>query len=137
MQYAALAQKHEWGCGIACVASRLGISYEAAKERLEKFRDGNINKSPKGLNLDPIVHVLRKAKIKVVADWYAEEFPVGTIVLIYGSAPYEAGHYLLRVADGLMDPWANMPERKPRAAKIRKSLPKGTEIEVALLSING
>ena len=30
-------QKHMWGCGIACVASRLGISYEYAKERLEKI----------------------------------------------------------------------------------------------------
>jgi hypothetical protein len=141
-QYEPVSQgDDEWGCGVACVASRLGISYAVAKKRLELVKGGSVNKatpaSLKGLNLDPIVKVLRKAGVRVIADWYAKEHPIGTIVLISGGAPYAEEHYLLRVADGWMDPWVNMPNRKVRLAAVRKSLPAGTKIKVALLPAAG
>ncbi|MFH1400687.1 MAG: hypothetical protein ABIH41_04145, partial [Nanoarchaeota archaeon] len=48
---------------------------------------------------------------------------VGTIVFIKPSDRYPAGHYLLRVASGWMDPWINLPSVAPARAGIRKRLP--------------
>jgi hypothetical protein len=130
-----VTQDHEWGCGIACVASRLGISYELAKSRLEKMKGKGINDFPEGLDLDPIVHVLKKSKVKVIADWFAKSFPTGTIALISGkNNPYKHGHYLLKVDKGWMDPWINIDRPKEkRDSGIRPFLPKGTKIKVALI----
>lgn len=131
-------QKHMWGCGIACVASRLGISYEYAKERLEKIKGKGINAYPHGLDLDPIVHVLRRSRIKVVADWYAKSFPTGTIAYISGERPYKDGHYVLKVDGGWMDPWININRPNDRRkAGLRTQLPKGAKVKVALIPVDG
>ena len=131
-QYPQVRQEDEWGCGVACVAARLGISYDEARARLEHVKGNPINMEPKGLELDPIVHVLHEANVHVVADWYADDFPPGTIVYISGEPPYEWGHYLLKVAQGWMDPWANMP-RQQRKAGFIDNPPHGTRIVVALI----
>ena len=130
--FALVEQEDEWGCGVACVASRLGVTYAVAKSRLEKQKGSGIEEKPKGLDLDPIVKVLHRAGVDVVADWFAKEMPAGTIAYIDGAAPYKDGHYLLKVAGGWMDPWSSMPA-KAREAKVQKGLPKGTNIKVALV----
>ena len=131
-EYQLIAQQDKWGCGVACVASLLAVPYEVAKQRLVEYKGRGINQFPKGLELDPIVKVLHDAGVEVLADWFAQEFPDGTIVYIEGGEPYECGHYLLRVSGGWMDPWFNMPE-EDRVAKVRKGLPKGAIIKVALI----
>ena len=132
--YALMAQEDDWGCGVACVASLLGLSYKVAKQRLEKCKGCGVDVKPKGLDLEPIVTVLHRAGVEVVADWFAKEFPSGTIAYIEGAAPYDCGHYLLRVDEGWMDPWFNMhmPKEK-RVANVRKGLPKDSRIKVALI----
>ncbi len=131
-----MIQQDEWGCGVACVASLIGVPYDVAKKRLVEYKGRGINQSPKGLELDPIVYVLHDAGIEVLADWFAKDFPDGTIAYIKGGAPYECGHYLLKVPGGWMDPWFNMPA-EDRVAKIRKGLPKGTKVKVALIPKQG
>lgn len=153
-RYKAVPQEDIWGCGVACVASRIGKPYAVVKALLEKAKGGSISdvtkRSLKGLNLDPIVEVLFGEGIKVIADWpgkswSAKKCPIGTIVLVYGRRPYDDGHYLLRVPEGWMDPWSNMPQEmskekpKPRA-EIRADLsPKGyrVKVSVALLEPQG
>ena len=47
----------------------------------------------------------------------------GSITLIYKSEKYPTGHYLLRVKNGWVDPWYNLPSIDNVKADIRKSLP--------------
>jgi hypothetical protein len=87
--------------------------------------------------LGPIVHVLHEANVHVVADWFAVDFPLGTIVYISGNERdknelYKYGHYLLKTANGWMNPWANMPNKRRQSGFIDRP-PDVTRIEVALL----
>lgn len=137
MQYAAVTQKDEWGCGVACVASLLDIAYDDAKVRLESSKGATLNQRPKGLELDAIVHVLHDAGISVVANWYAAKYPVGTIALVFGAGNYADGHYLLRVPNGWMNPWETLYDRRrKRTSSIKKTLPRGTRVDVALVPVD-
>ena len=130
-----LAQKHEWGCGAACVASLLAIPYNDALERLEQYKGACINEKPKGLEPSPIAHVLRDAGYKVTKQYKAISWPLGTIVLLtwrFGRYK-DCGHYMLLTGHGWMDPWFNLNKR-PREAKYRSVLPKNTTVEVALVA---
>jgi hypothetical protein len=138
MQYKSVVQEDEWGCGAACVASLLDISYQEAKRRLEDAKEAALDDEPKGLNYDPIAQVLHDYGITVIADWNAKKYPPGTIVLVYGKGNYKDGHYLLRVPNGWMNPWETLYDRrKKKCSSIKKSLPEGTRVKAALIATNG
>ncbi|MCX7564492.1 hypothetical protein OS176_13270 [Xanthomonadaceae bacterium XH05] len=127
-------QKEEWGCGVACVASFLGTTYDDARELLRKQKGGKtVQAAPKGLELHHIALALQERGYRVVADWREpSQFREGTIVCISGDKPYDGHHYIIKTRKGWMDPWHNIGT-KPRKADFRKSYPKGTEFLVALV----
>lgn len=128
-----VTQQDEWGCGIACVASLLAISYRDARARLERCKNAGINEKPEGLTLSPIYKVIRDAGYKVTKPYKARSYPIGTITLLTSSfGRYKgSGHYMLLTARGWMDPWYNI-NRRPRKAGYRSLLPKNTGVTAAL-----
>lgn len=136
-QYELVTQENEWGCGAACVASLLDVSYQDAKQLVETMKEGEIDEDPCGLELHHLALALQKNGIKVVADWAPERYPDGTIICISGKQPYEGDHYMLKTPAGWMDPWHNVAKtpNKPRKAGYRKRLPNGTFFLVALVPV--
>jgi|SRR6185437_57214 len=133
-----VAQKDEWGCGAACVASLLRTSYKDAVARLERDKGAGVNEQrngkEKGLEPFNIVHVLRVAGYEVTKQSKACSWPLGTIVLLtWRWGRYKkSGHYMLLTDRGWMDPWYNL-NRRPRKAKYRQVLPRRTAVEAALV----
>lgn len=136
-----VVQLDEWGCGVACIASLLGISYEEAYWLARREKGESIGGVQPGLELHHIAMILKQHEkgIHVVADWQEREtYPVGTILFVEGPEPYDGGHYILRVDKGWMDPWVNMrnPE-ETRKARVIKNFPAGTCFSVALIPLAG
>lgn len=131
-----VSQQDEWGCGIACVASLTGLSYKEARSRLEARKGNPIDTGTPGLELEPIIDVLRDAGITMVQQVGAKRWPSGTIAFLSEEwGRYRGtGHYLLRTDDGWMDPWANLDEGRPRAGYLDR-LPRGTGVQVALVPV--
>jgi len=134
-KYELVSQEDKWGCGAACVASLLGVSYQKAKHLVETAKGRSINSKPYGLQLHDIAIALKEEKIKVIADWDPTEIPDGTIVCISGEVPYDGDHYLLKTPNGWMDPWYNIIENN-MVARYRKKYPKGTYFLVALVPVS-
>jgi hypothetical protein len=112
-----VAQKDEMGCGVACVANKLTISYEQA---LELFTDPDYAKTI-GYKCKYIVEALRGAgqevRLRHIKRMDRESvmngmivIPTGAIVFLEKSELYSYQHYLLKVYDGWLDPWINMPD---------------------------
>ena len=118
-------QKHQLGCGVACVAFLNGEKYDAVANRM-----GVTAANQKGFRLRELTKYLRVSNSKylphhptTVEDRILRE---GTIVFIDRSNTYPYGHYLVRTADGWMDPWINYHEGAQvqlSKAGIRKRLP--------------
>lgn len=129
-----VTQKDDWGCGAACVASLLAISYYEARKRLEQRKGAGINEASKGLEPSPIAHVLRDAGYEVTKQYKASSWSLGTIVLLtweFGRYK-DSGHYMLLTERGWMDPWYNLNKR-PRISQYRPVLPKNTAVKAALV----
>lgn len=133
-RYQRVTQEDKWGCGVACIASLLGITYREARDAVEIAKGGRVNARPAGLELHVIAEALRSHGVKVVADWYPSRIPNGTIVFVAGGKRYgEAGHYILKTPKGWMDPWYNL--RKARKAEYRADYPRGTSPRVFLVPV--
>ena len=135
-QYDLVSQEDEWGCGAACVASLLGITYREAKKLVEDIKGRSVNARPRGLELHHIALALQDEGVKVIADWDpAAHHPNGSIVCIGGESLYKYEHYILKTPHGWMDPWYNLdPENK--VARYRQGYPAESEFLVALIPVN-
>ncbi|MEA9559116.1 hypothetical protein [Xanthomonas campestris] len=132
-KYDLVSQEDEWGCAAACVASLLNIPYSRAKRLLEREKRAGIDDEPEGFEIDEIARALYSKGVKVIADWNPpSKLPSGTIVCVHSRVRYASYHYLLKVPGGYMDPWFDLIE-DCREAKVRKDIPKGTKIVVALI----
>lgn len=130
-----VSQQDEWGCGVACVASILAVSYAEARRLLVKHKKAKIDGGQEGLELHHLALALKDRNFHVVADWdEPKTFIPGTIVLVgrlRGAAEHE--HYILSVeGDMFMDPWINYPN-EDRQAAFRTGFPKGKIFYVALI----
>lgn len=120
----AVRQEDQLGCGIACVAYVLGMSY---KDTRNLFIDGEHKATYKGFYCRDLVTVL-KWKGKNYTHRYIkkngvqERFNNLSIVFIKRSKQYPAGHFLVKTDCGWMDPYINYPEKEPKAG-FRKDLP--------------
>ncbi|MDO8591580.1 MAG: hypothetical protein Q7R60_01475 [bacterium] len=118
-----VAQEDDFGCGVACVANLLNISYQQA---LELFANPE-NAGSKGFWCKDIVAALQKAGINTDHRYIKPKtgiqiYQTRTIVFVARGKKYPAGHYLLRIENGWIDPWINFPLIS-RIAGIRKRLP--------------
>lgn len=130
-----VAQEDEWGCGVACVASILAVSYAKARQLLVKHKKAKIDEEPEGLLLHHIALALRDDDFHVVADWdEPKSCKPGTIVLVgRARGGLEHEHYIVSVGGGMfMDPWINYPDAD-RLAGLRADYPKGKIFYVALV----
>lgn len=126
-------QKDINGCGIACIANLLNKPYDLIKKDFEsKFYA--VNKYTKifdivsYLNLQGVNYqskFFNRSKRYKVNYEEARKFSkiIGSITLIAKSDKYPIGHYLLRVKDGWVDSWINLPNIEKVEAGIRKRLP--------------
>jgi len=104
-----ITQEFEYGCGIACYAFALHISYQQAavllgpKQALSNrfwIKDFTAALNDAGLKYYS-KHINDKLRRSIYED--------GTIVLIDRSKKYSSGHYLIRYNSQWMDPWINLP----------------------------
>jgi hypothetical protein len=128
-----IAQIDEMGCGVACVANKLGISYEQATELF--LYPGHAKTI--GYKCKYIVDALRNAgqdvRLRHIKDHDRNSIakgkipiPTGGIVFLERSKLYPFQHYLLKADKGWVDPWINMhddPNVAHARAGLRKYLP--------------
>ena len=121
-----ITQEFDYGCGIACFAFALQITYKQAETLLGAKQAASTRFWVKDLtaalsNAGKIYHA-KYVKLRLRKDIYDE----GTIVLIRRSKHYPAGHYLIRHGNQWMDPWINLPFNKDinkAQSGFRKRLP--------------
>lgn len=107
-----ITQKHDFGCGVACVSFATGITYEQSVEKLGRDKAATVGflcrelvagLDDLGLNYET-QYVTPKIKQRIYNE--------GVIVFIKRTKHYPFGHYLIR-HDGLwMDSWINLPFNK-------------------------
>lgn len=128
-----VAQEDGMGCGVACVANRLGMSYINALKLFDRPEDAKTI----GYKCKYIVEALRRGGVyarlrhikspdRAAVAYGSKSVPDGAIVLLVRSSLYPYQHYLLKTADGWVDPWVNMndyPDIQFAQAGLRKMLP--------------
>ncbi len=120
-----IAQKHSFGCGIACVAFVSNTTY---KDALKLFRDGRRKAQEEGFLLKEIVVALGKAGLNYEYKYIKNRirksiYKPNTIVFIKRSKKYPYGHYISRSIDNKwMDSWINFPNL-PVQSGFRNKLP--------------
>lgn len=110
-----VAQEDVMGCGVACVANRLGVSYAEALEFFDRPQDAKtigykckyIVEALRRGGIDARLHHIKQARRKAVSQG-ADPLDDGAIVLLMRSEMYPYQHYLLKTANGWADPWINM-----------------------------
>ena len=121
-----ITQEFDYGCGIACFAFTLDISYKEATIILGPKQSLSnrfwVKDFRTALNNSGLKYTSRHINDRLRKSIYKD----GTIVLIRRSRKYIAGHYLIRHNGQWMDPWINLPFNNDiRKAKsgFRKKLP--------------
>ena len=122
----AVTQEFDYGCGIACYAFALGISYKDAATRLGEVQANSqrfwVKDFNKAMNQAGLPYVSKYIKPPIRKQIYQE----GAIVLTRRSKAYPTGHYLIRYNGSWMDPWLNLPYCKDitkAKSGFRKRLP--------------
>lgn len=119
-----VAQEEGIGCGLACVASELGVTYQRAR-RLSGRPESSYTD---GYSCQDLVRILndngRNYAFRDVKDGDDQILQRdGTIVYVKDGEDDLLGHYLLKTENGWMDSWANWPNIKPAKAGYCKELP--------------
>lgn len=120
-----VVQEDPLGCGVACVAFMLNISYQSS---LALFRRGKNKATKTGFYCKEIVKVLKNEGLHYEYKYIKNKikkkmYKTGSIIFIKRSNNYPAGHYLCRVGNVWMDPWINFPDIE-RKARFRRKLPE-------------
>ena len=121
-----ITQEFDYGCGVACFAFALGMTYQQAANHLGELQASStrfwIKDFASALNTSGKQYIAKYMKLPMVRKIYKE----GTIVLIKRSKRYPTGHYLIRHKGLWMDPWINLPTNKDinhAESGFRKRLP--------------
>lgn len=121
-----ITQEFDYGCGIACFAFAMQITYKQAAKYL-----GNEQANSARFWIKDFTATLNGAGKKYQSKYVKphlrrEIYNEGAIVLIRRAKHYPSGHYLIRHNGQWMDPWINLPfDKDIRHAKsgFRKRLP--------------
>lgn len=121
-----ITQEFDYGCGIACFAFSLGLTYQQAANHLGELQANStrfwVKDFRNALNSSGKQYVSKHIKPSIVREIYRE----GTIILIRRSKRYPTGHYLIRHQGYWMDPWINLlldNDIKHAKSGFRKRLP--------------
>ncbi len=128
-----VTQEHGLGCGVACVADLLGITYV---EALKLFKRPQ-NAWTRGFCCRELVEALENAGVqsefKTIRNRSDKLLRApGTIVFTQFSKANPYGHYLIRVPGGWMNPWVNFPIIAPAKSGIVRRLPARASYAVKL-----
>lgn len=122
-----ITQEFDYGCGIACYAFALNITYKQAAVQLGQRQAASarfwVNDLREALNNAGLNYSSKHINI----DKQPVDYQEGTIVLIRRSKSYPTGHYLIRYNGAWMDPWINLPCNKDinqASSGFRKQLPE-------------
>ncbi len=119
-----ITQEHGTGCGVACVAFVLGISYQKA---LGLFKNPQHAWEGKGYYCKDIIEALKKAGLDYSYKQITElplTIKPGIIVFTEPSKNYPRGHYLAQTKDNKwMNPWINFPHIAPAKSGFQDKLP--------------
>ena len=107
-----ITQKHEFGCGVACVAFTVGAPYDTVADLL-----GSAQAATKGFYCQDLVRVLAVYGLNYEHRYVRPAvlpriFQDGVIVYLKRSALYPAGHYLAYANGMWMDPWTNFAQNR-------------------------
>ena len=107
-----VTQEFEYGCGIACYAFALNISYKDAVAIL-----GSKQATSTRFWIKDLTMALTNAGLGYMYRYVPLNYEnlccaENSIVLIRRSKTYPAGHYLIKHNNRWMDPWMNLPENK-------------------------
>ncbi len=102
-----VAQEDPMGCGVACVANRLGISYAEALKLFDRPEDARtigykcryIVEALRRGGVDARLHHIKHSLRHVTISGRDPEI-TGAIVLLVRSERYPYQHYLLKTAEG-------------------------------------
>ncbi len=104
-----ITQEAGYGCGIACFAFALNVTYQQAEIMLGSEQSNStrfwVKDFVAALGKHGRSYCAKYVKSHIRRKIYGE----GTIVLIRRSKQYPAGHYLIRHNGTWMDPWINLP----------------------------
>ncbi len=121
-----VTQEFDYGCGIACFAFALNMTYQQAVTHLGESQAKSerfwVKDLVVALNSFGLHYVNKYVKPHIRPKIYRE----GTIVLIRRSKHYPTGHYLVRHNGQWMDPWMNVRSNndiKRAESGYRKRLP--------------
>ena len=107
-----ITQEFDYGCGIACFAFALGISYKQAETRLGETQATSNRFWVKDLESALNNNGLAYSRHYVTPRIRPHINEDGAIILIRRSHTYPAGHYLIRHDGAWMDPWINLPTNR-------------------------
>ncbi len=123
-----ITQKDPYGCGIACLAFYLNISYTEGYTLIP-----NAKKKAKrtGFSVQELTTALRNQTKTPHSSNYIKQklkrkiYKMNTIIFIRRTKKYPAGHYLIRTKNkSWMDPWYNFPSLLKHAKSgFRRRLP--------------
>jgi len=129
-----ITQEDSMGCGAACVAYVTGSPYHVAVSIL-----GITKAQTRGFHIKELVEGLKYfgysshySRIKVGERRIYHE---GDIVFIRRYKRYPYGHYLVKISQGWMDPWINLPfdqDIMNAQSGLRKRLPGKAQYVVSL-----
>ncbi len=119
-----ITQEEPMGCGVACVASVLKVSY---KKALNLFKNKE-HSFGRGYYCKELIDSLKKGKLSYTYSKYNDShkdilMKDGTIVFIKRSKKYPLGHYLVRYKGKWMNSWINMPCIAPAKSGFETKLP--------------
>lgn len=117
-----VAQEDGMGCGVACIASILEISYQ---EALWLLPHGESRAKLKGFSPKDLSDALSYAGVSYTRKYLKTKpkyYPLKSITYLKRSKRFAFGHYIAKTKEGWMDPWINFPNL-PRKAGVRKRLP--------------
>ena len=119
-----VAQKDLSGCGAACVAWILDISYDSA---LLLFKNGRKYAKFRGFTCKEIEQALQKRNLRYqhryIGNKGIKPIENNSIVFIKRSKRYPLGHYLVKTNSGWMNPWINFPNIQEIKSGFRRKLP--------------
>lgn len=104
-----VTQEDPLGCGVACVAYILTISYQ---EALQLFKENKV--VTRGYTCKDICAALKKGGKDYVTTYVGKKNTMTyknlSIVYIKKSATHKHGHYLCKTNKGFMDPFVNLTQ---------------------------
>lgn len=107
-----ITQQQDFGCGVACFAFAVNLSYKQTAILLGKKQANSNRFYIKDFREALTEYGLKYSSKHIKSHNRNPIYKDGAIVLVRRSKIYPAGHYLIRHHNQWMDPWINLSKDK-------------------------